>query len=175
MKHLTKFIIAALMMFAISVQAAKVLTGWYATSGYNKQPGIWNDDGKVVTLKSYSDHDWILFRSSPALNASAGQKLKVTFKGVKLTGNVKAGYYAYSSGFSHIGGRDELIKAKPENGTLSVEIPVTLKNTNIVRPRLTIMAGGEISFTGISFEILGKADPKYPAKIFPFPFAVMVM
>ena len=87
MKFFAKLFAVALLMCAVSVQAAKVLTSWFPTTGYNKSDAAaWKDDGKTVTLKGISRGKWIIFRTTPAIPAKAGQKLQFTFKNVKLKG-----------------------------------------------------------------------------------------
>ena len=100
MKLSAKLFAAALALCAVSVQAAKILTPWSPTMGYNKSDAAaWQDDGKTVTLKGIARGPWMIFRTSPAIPAKKGQKLQMTFKNVKLKGEVQLGYYGYVSGF----------------------------------------------------------------------------
>ena len=92
MKLLTKLFIAALLMCAVSVQAAKVLKNWSPTTGYNKSDAAaWQDDGSTVTLKGIPRGKWIIFRTSPPVPAQLGQKLQITLKNVKAKGEIKLG------------------------------------------------------------------------------------
>lgn len=166
MKLFTKLFAAALLLCAVTVHAAKVLTNWSPTMGYNKSDAAaWQDDGKTVTLKGIPRGKWMIFRTSPTIPAKAGQILQVTLKNVKLKGNVKLGYYAYVKGFGCCGQVDADLK----NGgdSVTVEVPIKPKSTRIVRPRITIMPGAEISFTGIEFKVVGQPDPVYAATAAP--------
>ncbi|MBE6406233.1 MAG: acetylxylan esterase [Lentisphaerae bacterium] len=167
MKFLTKLSVAALLMCAVSVQAAKVLKNWAPTTGYNKSDAAaWQDDGKTVTLKGIDRGKWIIFRTSPPVPAQLGQKLQITLKNVKAKGEIKLGYYAYVSGFGCCAQKDEVLKPVTAP-SVTVEVPVEGKSTKILRPRITIMPGAELSFSGIEFKVVGQAEPKYTAVALP--------
>lgn len=167
MKLMTKLFVAALLMCAVSAQAAKVLTGWAPTMGYkNSDSAAWQDDGKIVTLKGIDRGKWILFRNAPTVPAKEGQNLQITLKNVKLKGEVLLGYYAYSSGYGCSAQQD--VSQKDVNvPSLTVTVPVKGKTTNFVRPRICIMPGAEISFSAIEFKVTGKAAAVYTATAVP--------
>ena len=167
MKLTAKFFAAALALCAFSVQAAKILTPWSPTMGYNKSDAAaWQDDGKTVTLKGIARGPWMIFRTSPAIPAKKGQKLQMTFKNVKLKGEVQLGYYGYVSGFGCCDQQD-VVQKSVEAPTLTVEIPIKKQSVKIVRPRIMIMPGAEFTFTAVDFKVVGKAEPEYEAIAIP--------
>lgn len=167
MKQITKLFVAVLLMCAVSAQAAKVLTSWAPTMGYNKSDAAaWQDDGSAVTLKGIDRGKWVIFRTSPTVPAKEGQTLQITLKNVKLKGEVLLGYYAYASGFS-CSAQQDISQKDVEVPSLTVEVPVKGKTTNFVRPRISIMPGAEITFTGIEFKVTGKAAAVYTAAAIP--------
>jgi hypothetical protein len=135
--------------------------------GYNKSDAAaWQDDGSAVTLKGIDRGKWILFRNAPTIPAKEGQTLQITLKNVKLKGEVLLGYYAYSSGYGCCAQQD--VSQKDVNvPSLTVTVPVKGKTTNFVRPRICIMPGAEITFTGIEFKVTGKAAAVYTATAVP--------
>ena len=167
MKVFAKILSAAILLCAVSVHAAKILTNWSPTMGYNKSDAAaWQDDGKTVTLKGIDRGKWMIFRISPVIPARAGQTLQITLKNVKLKGEIALGYYGYSSGFSCCAQVDAPLKTT-EGESVTVEVPVKNKSVKILRPRIGVMPGAELSFTGIEFKVVGKPDPVYNAVAIP--------
>ena len=76
MKLISRLFAVALLMCAVSVQAAKLLNGWSPTRGYNNSDTeARKDDGKTVTLKGIDRGPWIIFKTAPPIRpTTAGFK-----------------------------------------------------------------------------------------------------